>query len=141
MAGETKAVSTANAKPKKQLADAGLCVQMYQIALATTEMELANTVNLGYLPAGVTVVAVGCTSDDFDSSTGVVTKVTIGSTYVLTGITTGVLGSVATQVPSLRAIAPYATTVKTLVSMNFTTAPSGTAAAGNLYYSLWYYTT
>ena len=115
MAGETKAVSTANAKPKKQLADAGLCVQMYQIALATTEMELADTVNLGYLPAGVTVVAVGCTSD--------------------------VLGSVATQVPSLRAIAPYATTDKTLVSMNFTTAPSGTAAAGNLYYSLWYYTT
>ena len=45
MAGETKAVSTANAKPKKQLANAGLCVQMYQIALATTEMELADTVS------------------------------------------------------------------------------------------------
>jgi hypothetical protein len=139
MAGETKAVLTAYQKPRKQLANGGLCVQMFEVPLATGEMELNDVVNLGYLPDGVTVVAVGCTSDDLDSSTGVVTKVTIGATDVLTGVTSAVLGSVATQVPTVRAIKPYVTSGKTLASTTFTTAPSGTAAAGSLYYSFWYY--
>lgn len=141
MAGETKAVPTAFAKPKRQLAGSGLCCTVFSNAVATTEQELADVVNLGYLPAGVTVVAVGIATPDMDSSTGIVQKVTIGSTDVLTGITTAVLGSVATQVPSVRAIIPYATTDKTLVSTTYTTAASGTASAGTIYISCWYFTT
>ncbi len=139
MAGETKAVLTAYAKPRKKLATGALCCQVFSVAVATTEMELADVVNLGYLPAGVTAVAVGIATHDMDSSTGVVQKVTIGSTDVLTGITTGVLGSVATQVPSVRAIIPQTTTDATLVSTTFTTAPSGTAAAGTIHVSVWFY--
>ena len=141
MAGETKAVPTAYLKPKRQLAGSGLCCTVFENAVATTEAELADVVNLGYLPAGVTVIAVGIATPDMDSSTGIVQKITIGSTDVLTGITTAVLGSVATQVPSVRAIIPYATTDKTLVSTTYTTAASGTAAAGTIYVSVWYFTT
>ena len=139
MAGETKAVLAAYAKPTRMLTGSGLCCSVFSVPLATTEMELADVVNCGFIPAGVTVVAVGFACHDMDSSTGVVNKITIGSTDVATGITAGVLGSVATAVPTLRAVIPQTTTDKTLVSTTFTTAPSGTAAAGTIHVSVWYF--
>jgi|GEM_PF-2014185 len=141
MAGETKAVPTAFLKPQRKLAGSALCCTTFSNAVATTESELADVVELGYLPAGVTVVAVIVTTPDMDSSTGIVQKVTIGTTDVLTGITTAVLGSVATQVPSVRGIVPYSTTAKTLVSTTYSTAASGTPAAGTIFVSCMYYTT
>lgn len=133
MAGETKAVPTAFIKPKVQLSNAALTGTVFSNLVATTEAELADVVQLGYIPAGVTVLGFFIATPDMDDSTGIVFKITVGSTDVLTGITTAVLGSVATQVPSVRAIIPYTTTAKTLVSVTFTTAASGTAAAGTIY--------
>ena len=141
MAGETKAVPTAFAKPKVKLSSAALTGQVFSNLVATTEQELADVVNLGYIPAGVTVLGFFIATPDMDSSTGIVFKVTVGSTDVLTGVTTAVLGSVATQAPSVRAIIPYATTENTLVSVTFTTAASGTASAGTIYITPIYFAT
>ena len=141
MAGETKAVPTAFAKPKVKLTNPALSGTVFSNLVATTEAELADVVNLGYIPAGVTVIGFFIATPDMDSSTGIVMKITIGSTDVLTGVTTAVLGSVATQVPSVRAIIPYATTASTLVTTTFTTAASGTAAAGTIYITPIYFAT
>lgn len=140
MAGETKAVQVEYLKPKKQLSNAGLCVQTFSVTLTTAEMEVGDVVQLGYLPAGVTVVAVSFASTDLDSGTAAVNKITIGSTDVVTGLTNAQAGSVATTVSSVRAIIPQATTAKTLVSTTFTTAP-GTPVGGDVHVSVWYYTT
>jgi hypothetical protein len=138
MAGETKAVQTQYLKPRKQLANTGLVVQTFSVTLATSEMELADVVNLGYLPAGVTVVAVGFASNDLDNGTAAVNKITIGSTDVVTGLTNAQAGSVATTAPSVRAIVPLTTTDKTLVSTTFSTAP-GTPVSGDIHVSFWYH--
>lgn len=139
MAGET--TSASSTKAGRKLAGSGLCAQTFTLTYATGQLELNDVYEAGYLPAGVTVVGAIYAPHDMDSSTGVVQKITIGSTDVATGLTGGVLGAVATAVPGFRAFAPYSTTDKTLVKVTTTTAPSGTAAAGTTYVTLVYYTT
>ena len=139
MAGET--TSALSTKPGRQGTGSGLTCQTWKLTYTTGELELADAKEAGYIPAGVTVVGVIYAPHDMDSSTGVVQKITIGSTDVATGLTGGVLGSVATAVPGFRAIVPYATTSKTLMSVTTTTAPTGTAAAGDTYVTAVYYNT
>lgn len=139
MAGET--TSASSTKPGRQGTGAHLVCQTWALTYATGQLELNDVYEAGYLPAGVTVVGLAYAPHDMDSSTGVVQKITIGSTDVATGLTGGVLGSVATAVPGFRAIVPYSTTSKTLVSVTTTTAPTGTAAAGTTYVTAFYYNT
>lgn len=139
MAGETRAISTtAYLKPRKKVASAALVVETFTVTLATTEMEVGDVVNLGYIPAGVTVLAVGFASNDLDSAAGAVNKITIGATDVVTGLTNAQAGSVATTVSSVRAIVPLTTTDKTLVSTTFTAAPA-TPVAGDVHVTVWYF--
>lgn len=99
--------------------------------LATTQLELADVVNMGYLPKGVTLVGFIPFVDDLDSngSPALVWKITVGSTDVKTGLTLGQAASLTTVTNSFIAIEPLTTTATTLVSATVTTA-AATAVAG-----------
>lgn len=101
--------------------------------LATTSIDEANdAVNMGYLPAGVTLIGFSVACADIDTSTGLVWKITVGSTDVKTGMTIGQADSKVTHtLTQFLSIVPYTTTAKTLVAITFTTAAT-TPAAGDI---------
>lgn len=127
MAGETTTLSAANRKLARKNSSTGLTGHPYTAAFSTTQNELNDVMEFGYLPAGVTVVAVLVASTDMDSLTAVVHKVTIGSTDVVTNLTlaqTGTSGCYAVN-------PPLTTTDRTLLKTTTTTA-AGTAVAGSM---------
>jgi hypothetical protein len=101
--------------------------------LATTSIDENNdAVNMGYLPAGVTLIGFSYYCDDVDSGTALVAKITVGSTDVKTGITIGQADAKSTHtLTQFMSIDPYTTTAETLVTVTFTTA-AGTPVAGTL---------
>lgn len=101
--------------------------------LATTSIDENNdAVNMGYLPAGVTLIGFSYYCDDVDSATALVAKITVGSTDVKTGITIGQADAKVTHsLTQFMSIDPYTTTAETLVTVTFTTA-AGTPVAGTL---------
>lgn len=101
--------------------------------LATTSIDENNdAVNMGYLPAGVTLIGFSYYCDDVDSATALVAKITVGSTDVKTGITIGQADAKVTHtLTQFMSIDPITTTAETLVTVTFTTA-AGTPVAGTL---------
>ena len=95
--------------------------------LATTELELNDVFQVGYIPNGATLIGFHYYFDDLDSATSLVSKITVGSTDVLTGLTWG-----RSAGGDFVAIEPVTTTAATLVSWTVTTAPGG-AQAGTFY--------
>lgn len=126
MAGET--TSAASADVPFEL-PAGLFLVPFTLTYATGQLEANDVMEAGYLPSGVTVYSVLYAPTDMDTnvSPGLVQKVTIGSTDVLTGLTGGQTGTKSSNV-----ITPIALTAKTLAKVTTTTA-AATAAAGTLY--------
>lgn len=108
---------------------------VWSVEVATTSLDEANdTVNMGYLPAGVTLLGFIAFADDLDSnvSPALVSKITVGSTDVKTGMTLGQAATgLTSSISSFVAIEPLAITEETLVKWTVTTA-AGTAAAGTL---------
>lgn len=126
MAGETTTLAVAARNVGKKLPSAALTVNPWTAAFATTQLELNDVMEVGYLPANIVLLGFLYEPDDLDTATALVQKITVGSTDVLTGLTGGQTGT-----KSLQLIAPLTLTAKTLVKVQNTTA-AGTPAAGNL---------
>lgn len=135
MAGETSSVSSTARVTGKKMPGCGLVGDTWTIAYATTELETNDVHEAGYLPEGVTLVGFLYAPDDLDTSTGLVQKITVGSTDVASSLSGGQTGA-----KSFVAIAPVEITAPTLVKLTCTTAAT-TAAAGNVYLTPIYFST
>lgn len=126
MAGETTSTTALN--PPFEL-PSGLFIVPFTLTYSTTQNELNDVMEAGYLPAGVTVYGVIYSPTDMDSnvSPALVHKITVGSTDVASALTGAQTGA-----KSFVGIAPLTTTAKTLAKVTSTTA-AATAAAGTLY--------
>lgn len=126
MAGETTSALSAN--PPYEAAE-GMFLVPFTVSYATTQLELNDVMELGYLPANCTCYGIVYSPTDMDTnvSPAVVQKVTIGSTDVATGLTGAQTGA-----KSFVGIVPITVTSKTLAKVTTTTVPA-TAAAGTLY--------
>lgn len=131
MAGETTAVTTNKRKFKTTAPVIG---QTWSLAYATTELELNDVKEFGYIPTGATLVGFIYAPTDLDTngSPAVVQKVTVGSTDVATGLTGAQTGAA-----SFVAIRPITVTADTLVTVTTTTA-AATAAAGTVHLTALY---
>lgn len=135
MAGETTSVSAAARVTGNKLPLCGaLTGKLFTIPYATTQLELADVMEVGYIPEAVTLVGFLYAPTDMDSATGMVQKITVGGTDVATSLTGGQTGA-----KSYVAITPIVTTAPTLVSVTTTTAPT-TPVAGTLYLTPIYFT-
>lgn len=126
MAGETTSAGTNKRKFKTT---APLIGQPWTIAYSTTQNELNDVMQAGYIPKGMTVVGFLYAPTDMDTggAPALVHKITVGSTDVATGLTGAQSGA-----KSFVAITPVTVTDDTLVTVTSTTA-AATAAAGTLY--------
>jgi len=122
MAGETTTALSLN--PPYEAAE-GMFLVPFSVAYSTTQNELNDVMEIGYLPANVTCYGYHYVPTAMAAS-ALVHKVTINTTDVTTGLIGAVLGTASYQ-----AITPISTTVKTLVKVTSTTA-AVTPAAGTL---------
>lgn len=130
MAGETTARSGIDPQVLPLAKGPVLNGAVWTTELATTQLELADVIQMGYLPAGVTCIGFVAFADDLDSATALVWKITVGATDVKTGVTIGQAPAASTHsLTQFLAIDPVTTTAATLVSVTFTTA-AGTPVAG-----------
>lgn len=132
MAGETTARSGIDPEVLPHAQGPILNGAVWTTELATSQLELADVIQMGYVPAGVTLLGFIAFADDLDSNgtPALAWKITVGVTDVKTGITIGQASSVSTHsISQFLGIEPITTTAKTLVSVTFTTA-AATAAAG-----------
>lgn len=139
MAGETTSltVSTALAALRTFPNEPGPHLHVYEVTATysnTNQLELNDVMEVCYLPAGVKVWMLGVTATDMDSSTGLVQKVTVGSTDIVTGLTNG--QTAATTLHQLAS--PYTTSAQEVVSITTTTAPTGTPATGSVKLRFYY---
>lgn len=126
MAGEIINRDNFNAKKIPALQGPILNGTVWQHEFTTGQLELADVLNLGYLPAGCTLLGFLVYIDDIDSATTLVWKLSVGGTDVSTGNTDG-----RTAGGAIKVIEPRTLTATDLVTFTVTTAP--TAVAGTLY--------
>lgn len=126
MAGETTATTALN--PPFEAPD-GLFLVPFTVSFATTQLELNDVVECGYIAPNCTIYGVIYSPTDMDTnvSPALVQKVTVGSTDVVTALTGGQTGT-----KSFVGCTPLALTAKSKVSITSTTA-AATAAAGTVY--------
>jgi hypothetical protein len=126
MAGETSTVSTLDA-PYSGVD--GVFLVPFTTAFSSTQNETDDVMQIGYLPANVTVYGFIYAPTDMDSnvSPGLVHKITLGSTDLVTGLTGAQTGA-----KSFQPCVPTTITAKTLLKVQSTTA-AATGAAGTLY--------
>ncbi len=126
MAGETTATTDLDAPydPAE-----GFFTCSYTKAFATSQLELADIMELGWIPANTTVPGFSIKATDMDTNVSplLVQKLTLGSTDLVTSITYGQTGT-----DGYRACVPTRVTAKTKLVVN-NTAAAATAAAGTLY--------
>lgn len=122
----TVAASAAHQIPKNY--SAGLIPIPFTAAIATTSLDdIGDIVELGYLPANVTVIGVIVNATDMDSgSAALAYKLTVASTDIVTGITTG-----QSAASAFFGCVPLALTVVSKLVVNITTV-AATAVAGTL---------
>lgn len=126
MAGET--VTTTNLKPPYAAAEGRFLVP-FTTAYLSTNNELNDVMQIGYLPANVTVYGFVYLPTDMDTnvSPAVVHKITLGSTDLVSGLTGAQTGT-----GSYQPCVPTTITADTLLKVTTTTA-AATGAAGTLY--------
>jgi len=131
MAGETLSVAASAARTYYDNPGAGTFVVSFNLTFGTTDNELNDVNQAGYLPPNVKLLAVGWYPTDMDTngSPAVVHKVTVGSTDVVSSLTGAQSGtsSLTPVTNAARVLAP--STSPTLVQVQTTTA-AATAAAG-----------
>ena len=130
MTASTVSVAASAKKRLRKTSNIGLVGNPFTTSIATTSIdEQDDIVELGYVPAGVTVVGFAVKATDLDTagSPALVFKLMLGSTDLVTLITIGQTGT-----GGVYACVPTTTTEPTKVSMKVTTA-AGTAASGTLY--------
>lgn len=126
MAGETTATTALDAP---FTVPTGLCLVPFTTAFSSTQNETDDIMQIGYLPANCTVYGFIYAPTDMDTnvSPGLVHKITLGSTDLVTGLTGAQTGA-----KTFQPCVPTTITVKTLLSVQSTTA-AATGAAGTLY--------
>lgn len=126
MAGETTSTSSNNAPFEGHV---GHFLVPFTLTYATTQLELNDVMEAGYLPANVTVYGFYVNASDMDTnaSPALAQKITLGSTDLVTGVTAGQSGGNAVY-----ACTPTTITAKTKLTVT-NTAAAATAAAGTLY--------
>lgn len=125
MAGETVATTALHAPYELP---AGLFIVPLSAAFSTTNNELNDVMEMGYVPANVTIHGFIYSPTDMDSnvSPALVHKITVG-----TDLATGLTGA-QTGAKSFVGCVPTTVTAKTKVTVTSTTA-AATGAAGTLY--------
>lgn len=126
MAGETIQRTGIDPQQARKFGGPILNAAVWSVSFATGDLEATDIAQFGYIPNGSTLVGFHYWTDDLDGATSLVTKLTVGTTDVLTGLTWGRAAG-----GGFVAIDPITTTASTLVSMTVTTAP-GTAQAGRI---------
>jgi hypothetical protein len=134
MAGETTSRSGINRRHTPLVGGPVLNGAVWSTSVTTGQLELADVLNMGYLPKGVTLVGFIAYATDMDTNgaPALVWKITVGSTDVKTGITIGQATALSTHsLTQFLGVEPVTTTEPTLVKVTITTA-AATAAAGTL---------
>ena len=133
MAGETTSLPTAEARSFYDNVGAGAFLVPLTKAFSTTQNELNDVMEMGYIPANTRVVAIGYFPTDMDTngSPTVVHKVTVNAVDQVTALTGAQTGTASWQVPTTTAAQTTPGTDKQLVTVTSTTA-AATAAAGRL---------
>lgn len=108
------------------------CIDSYDIAVATSDIDLADLIKVFKARKGFVVTGAMLQSTDLDSSTGVVLALGDGSDddRFITNATIGQAGGFTTTLAPAGAL--YEFTADTDIYIKVTTAPSGTAAAGTV---------
>lgn len=131
MAGETTSVAASAARNFYDNPGAGMFVVPYSLSFSTTQNELNDVMEAGYLPANTRVFAVIWAPTDMDTngSPAAVHKVTVGSTDIVTGLTGAQTGTSSLTVCTQAAVTAAVSSSAQLVKVTTTTA-AATAAAG-----------
>ncbi len=132
MAGETTTVSAANVRQQMGNPGAGFFPLRFDLSYSTTQNELADVMQAGYLPPGVKVASVLAYSTDVDTGiVAVVHKVSVGSVDIVAGLVCGQAG--VSEIKAVTAAYIQAAPVATeqLITVTTTTA-AATAAAGTM---------
>jgi hypothetical protein len=126
MAAETTSVASSARKIGRKSSSVALVANPLTGTYTTTDNQLNDVMEVGYIPAGVTCIGMTVATTDMDTGTAVVHKVTIGSTDVASSLTLAQTGA-----SGFYAFAPITTTAPTLVKITTTTAAT-TAVAGSI---------
>lgn len=131
MAGETTSLSGAASRLNYANPGAGAFFVPFDLTYSTTQNELNDVMEAGYIPAYTRVLAVVWAPTDMDTngSPAVVHKVTVGSTDVVTGLTGAQSGAASLTVCTQASIVAAVSSSPQLVKVQTTTA-AATAAAG-----------
>jgi hypothetical protein len=131
MAGETTSVSASATRSFYDNPGAGMFLVPFSLTYSTTQNELNDVMEAGYLPPYARVVAVIWAPTDMDSngSPTVVHKVTVGSTDVVTALSGAQTGTASFTVATQASLATATSSSAQLVKVTSTTA-AATAVAG-----------
>lgn len=134
MTAATVAVAASAAHQIPKPYSAGLVGVLFTASIATTSLDdVGDIVELGYLPANCTIVGAIVNATDMDTgSAALIYKITVGSTDIVAGITTG-----QSAASAFFGCVPLALTAVTKVQINVTTV-AATAAAGTLNVTILY---
>ncbi len=134
MAGETTSVAASAARLfTDHPPGSGLFVCSFSLTFATTQLELNDVMEAGYIPANTRVLAVVWAPTDMDSATTAVHKVTVGSTDIVTGLTGAQTGAASLTVCTQASIVATPSTSPALVKVTTTTAPTAVAGTAMLF--------
>ncbi len=132
MAGETTSVAASAARLFANApGGAELFLAPFALTYSTTQNELNDVMEAGYIPPNTRVLAVIWAPSDMDTnvSPAAVHKVTVGSTDIVTGLTGAQTGAASLTVCTQASLAATPSTSPALVKVTTTTA-AATAAAG-----------
>lgn len=131
MAGETTSVSAATVRQQSEHQGSGLFPMEFDLTFSSTNNELNDVMEAGYLPEYTRVAAVIWAPTDMDTnvSPAVVHKVTVGSTDIVSSLTGAQTGAASLTVCTQASIAAAVSSSRQLVKVTSTTA-AATAAAG-----------
>lgn len=131
MAGETTSVAASASRNFYDNPGAGAFFVPFSLSFSTTQNELNDVMQAGYIPPFARVVAVywGPTDMDTNGSPALVHKVTVGAVDVVTGLTGAQSGTASWSAVTSTAAATATSSSAQLVSVTSTTA-AATAAAG-----------
>jgi hypothetical protein len=133
MAGETTSLSAAEARTFYDNVGAGAFLAVFTKSFSTTQNELADVMEMGYLPANTRVVGILYAPTDMDSNVSptLVHKVTVNGVDQVTALSGGQSGTASWQVPTTTAVQTTPGTDKQLVTITSSTA-AATAVAGSV---------
>lgn len=136
MTASTTAVSFATKKRGIKLSNKAVTAMTFDLALVDADLEENDILEVGYVPAGVTVFGFLITISDLDTdvSPAHVCQVQLGTTALVAGLTTGQGGG-----SDIYACVPTTTTAATVVRFKTTTAPTAAAETGTVQITALYY--